>query len=52
MIEIYNLKDKPELLDIVVQLFWGQWGSSTNYSFKVNISGNNCFSTRCKRPVH
>jgi predicted N-acetyltransferase YhbS len=33
MIEIFHLKDKAELLDNAVQLFWKQWGTESNFKF-------------------
>lgn len=33
MFQIYELKDKAELFDNAVQLFWSQWGSEQNYRF-------------------
>ncbi|MDF2724855.1 MAG: family N-acetyltransferase, partial [Paenibacillus sp.] len=33
MVQIYDLKEKPELLESAAQMFWGQWGSEHNYRF-------------------
>jgi N-acetylglutamate synthase-like GNAT family acetyltransferase len=33
MFEVYKLKDKAELFERVVQMFWGQWGTETNFKF-------------------
>ena len=33
MIEIYSLKDKAELFEKAVQLFWNQWGTQNNFKF-------------------
>jgi N-acetylglutamate synthase-like GNAT family acetyltransferase len=33
MLEVYELKDKVEYFESVVQMFWDQWGTETNFTF-------------------
>lgn len=33
MVEVYELKDKPEYFERAVQVFWDQWGTEKNFKF-------------------
>jgi GNAT superfamily N-acetyltransferase len=33
MIQIFDIREKPELLKDAIDYFWNQWGSESNYNF-------------------
>ncbi|XEC92953.1 GNAT family N-acetyltransferase [Paenibacillus tarimensis] len=49
MIEIQKLQNRMDLFDEAVRVFWGQWGSQTNYNFYHDCMFHSCHSS-CDLP--